>query len=101
MGPDPLNAVSAALEFFQQPDLPESLTIACGIDTGYVFAGMTGNDDRKEYTVIGDPVNTAARLAGHSAPGKIIVSSRTAAGTAGAVAFGNPWRSSSGARAAN
>ncbi len=38
MGPDPLNAVSAALEFFQQPDLPESLTIACGIDTGYVFA---------------------------------------------------------------
>lgn len=90
MGPDPLNAVSAALELFRQPDLPGSLNIACGIDTGYVFAGMTGNDDRKEYTVIGDPVNTAARLAGHSAPGQITVSSRTAAGTAGAIAFGKP-----------
>ncbi len=90
-GPDPLNAVSAALEIFRRGDLPENLTMACGIDTGYAFAGMTGNDGRKEYTVIGDPVNTAARLAGHSAPGEITVSSRTAANTAGAIAYGKPF----------
>jgi class 3 adenylate cyclase len=34
-----------------------------GVSAGSVFAGNVGAEDRYEYTVIGDPVNEAARLA--------------------------------------
>jgi class 3 adenylate cyclase len=35
-----------------------------GVSAGHVFAGNIGAENRYEYTVIGDPVNEAARLAG-------------------------------------
>lgn len=34
-----------------------------GISAGFVFAGNIGAENRYEYTVVGDPVNEAARLA--------------------------------------
>jgi class 3 adenylate cyclase len=34
-----------------------------GVSAGPVFAGNIGAENRYEYTVIGDPVNEAARLA--------------------------------------
>jgi class 3 adenylate cyclase len=34
-----------------------------GVSAGQVFAGNIGAENRYEYTVIGDPVNEAARLA--------------------------------------
>lgn len=34
-----------------------------GVSAGRVFAGNIGAEHRYEYTVIGDPVNEAARLA--------------------------------------
>ncbi len=73
-GNDTLNAVLAMRESFSGTQNLHGFTISCGIDTGYAFSGMVGNDKRKQYTVIGDPVNTAARLADNTEIGTITVS---------------------------
>ncbi len=48
-----------------------------GISSGSVFAGEIGSSLRREYTVIGDSVNLAARLMTSAKPGEIIASAPT------------------------
>jgi len=52
-----LRAVCAVLEIQQK-----GVHCFAGLTTGSTFAGVVGSDRRKEYTVMGDTVNLAARL---------------------------------------
>jgi adenylate cyclase len=70
---DPLRAVRAALAMVARlPALNDRLDaqglprlrIGVGIHTGEVVAGRIGPDQRIEYSVVGDAVNTASRIEG-------------------------------------
>lgn len=57
----------------------KAVNLRVGLNTGTVFAGNVGTAERKEYTVMGDAVNVAARVMVKAAWGEIRCSAATAA----------------------
>jgi len=83
---DALRAVKMGLE--QQAKIREMaarweaqgktpFTVGMGLNTGEVMMGNLGSSKKMSYTVIGDNVNTAARLYNVAAGGQIIISEAT------------------------
>jgi adenylate cyclase len=81
---DPQRAVRAALRM--QQAVAEwcnglgdrvRVRVGVGINTGTVVAGNMGTQRRLNYTVLGEPVNLAARLCSAAEPGQILVSEST------------------------
>jgi class 3 adenylate cyclase len=75
---DPERALRAALEMMEalanfNAEQGTDLRLHFGINTGLVIAGGIGTHERREYSVMGDAVNLAARLEDASERGEILV----------------------------
>ncbi len=83
---DPLRAVRCAFEM-QQAAAAQQLHLAVGVTTGQVFVGPVGSETRREYTVMGDAVNLAARLMQLAGRGHICADYATYQATRASVAW--------------
>ena len=76
------DAIAAAQGLLEQTgnDGPEPwIPVGAGVHTGKSFVGTVGEGDARDFTALGDTVNTAARLTGLAAAGEILVSAEAAA----------------------
>ena len=79
-----IHAVTAACEIQENfanynKDRGEAskLEVGIGLNSGEVFAGNLGSDQKMEYAVIGDNVNTASRVCDKAGRGEVVVAKST------------------------
>jgi adenylate cyclase len=75
------DAIAAARGLLEQTgnDGPEPwIPVGAGVHTGKSFVGTVGEGDARDFTALGDTVNTAARLTGLAGLGEILISAEAA-----------------------
>ena len=84
-----MNAVKASIEMMKKLEELNRMWVArgdfpmymgVGVNTGEVFLGNIGSQERMEFTVIGDTVNVASRFSGLAKGGQILVTKSARAG---------------------
>jgi adenylate cyclase len=76
------NAIAAGRDLLEQTgnDGPEPwIPIGAGVHTGTSFVGTVGEGDARDFTALGDTVNTAARLTALAGAGEVLISAEAAA----------------------
>ena len=88
---DPERGVRAALamvEAIPRSAPPEhNLALHIGVNSGEVMAGMLGPSGRRDYTVMGDTINTGARLEAAAVRGQVLVGRETYLATRHAIRY--------------
>jgi adenylate cyclase len=69
------SAIAAAKGLLEHTD---DIPLGVGIHTGPSFVGAVGEGDVKDFTALGDTVNTASRLTGLAGAGEVLISAETA-----------------------
>lgn len=71
-------SIQRAIREWQEKEITiAKMEFGIGINTGKALTGNLGAEDRLEYSVIGDTVNTAARLASATPGGKVWIGANT------------------------
>ena len=68
-------AIVAGVEAMKKDS--DSLSVGGGVGIGEVFMGNVAQGEVRDFTVIGDVVNTTARLQGAAAPGEVLMMEET------------------------
>ena len=68
---------TAALMKVRARDRSPVFQVGIGINTGSAILASVGSSNRQDYTVIGDMVNTTARLEQHARGGEVVIGERT------------------------
>lgn len=79
VGPDhPANAARAGIRLAQDVaasvDGGDGFPAGVGVHTGIAYVGVVGQSGSRDFTVLGDTANTAARLSGEAAAGEVVLS---------------------------
>ena len=69
--------IASLQSFWKKNGVPNGLKVRMGIATGYCTVGNFGSDLRLDYTVLGGPVNLAARLQAMAEPNGILIDENT------------------------
>ncbi len=69
--------VNELQNYWKKIGVSNGLKVRMGIATGYCTVGNFGSDQRLDYTVLGSPVNLAARLQGLAEPKSILLDEDT------------------------
>ena len=85
---DPTRALMAALALQEPPPALSYIgPVQIGITQGQVWTGACGGSTRHDYSVMGNPVNMAARLMVEAKPGQVLVSRSAADLAQGRIRF--------------
>ncbi len=84
------SALEIQAEIAREPGSYDGLAVGIGLDSGEVILGLVGSEKRADFTVIGDHVNTAARLCGVARPGMVLVTESVYAPLRGALRARGP-----------
>ena len=69
--------VAELQKYWKKQGVSRGLHVRMGITTGYCTVGNFGSEQRLDYTVLGSPVNLAARLQALAEPDRILIDDTT------------------------